>query len=285
LWTTDRKEVMVMETYHKINAPFKRDMDGSVTGQKGKLMVGQWALPEFEYLADNSWEFTEKVDGTNIRINLRVTPDGDGGNILSSQYAGRTDNAVIPTPLLERLEAVFPTYPRWRRELSMPGYVERYSEVRSWMVGAGLENITLYGEGYGPKIQGGGKYVQADIEWNRKLDPVNPYRKPEHKFVLFDVKIGDFWLSRDNVNDIAEKLGIESVPVIGTGSLWNAIESVKSTPKNTGDRIVRSAYIKGGLKSEWGDFEAEGIVARPTVPLFNRRGERIITKIKGKDFK
>jgi hypothetical protein len=260
LWTTDRKEVMVMETYHKINAPFKRDMTGEITGQKGKLMVGQWALPEFEYLADNEWEYTEKVDGTNIRIGL----DTDETLRTRVLFGGRSNNAVIPEPLLDYLRNTF-TF-------------KRFDD-------AGLGgDITLFGEGYGPKIQGGGKYVQADIEWNRKLDPVNPYRKPEHRFVLFDVKIGDFWLSRDNVNDIADKLGIESVPVIGTGTLWDAIEIVKYGHSVPYGRIVDGDY-GGLLLSKWGEFEAEGIVARPTVPLFNRRGERIITKVKSVDFR
>ena len=39
-----------------------------------------------------------------------------------------------------------------------------------------------------------------------------------------------------------------------------------------------------GIKSTWGDFAAEGIVARPAVELKTRAGHRIITKIKSKDF-
>lgn len=39
-----------------------------------------------------------------------------------------------------------------------------------------------------------------------------------------------------------------------------------------------------GIKSQWGDFIAEGIVARPATELLTRNGERIITKIKHKDF-
>lgn len=39
-----------------------------------------------------------------------------------------------------------------------------------------------------------------------------------------------------------------------------------------------------GFKSQWGDFIAEGIVARPMTELKNRNGSRIITKIKHKDF-
>jgi hypothetical protein len=41
---------------------------------------------------------------------------------------------------------------------------------------------------------------------------------------------------------------------------------------------------RGSFKSQWGDFRAEGIVARPVVELRTRAGRRIITKIKQRDF-
>lgn len=227
-----------METYHKIQTLFKRHLDGP---KKGKMIRGEWTTPELEYLADNEWEFTEKVDGTNIRIGY----NSFGSNVL---FAGRTDNAVLPKPLLERLTEHF-TRERFASVFDNDG-----------------TNITLFGEGYGPKIQNGGNY-------GSKQD-----------FVLFDVKIGDFWLTRPNVDDIAKKLGIDSVPTIGYGTLHDAIDIVSS-----GITFTETGSIKrwgsGGLKSQWGNFEAEGIVARPSVPLFNRKGERIITKIKAVDFR
>jgi hypothetical protein len=245
-----------METYHKIQTLFKRDMDGSVTGKKGKMLESQWTTPELEYLAGNEWEFTEKVDGTNIRIGWEMC--------THPVFAGRSDNAVIPKPLLEYLYETFPAV------------------LFEDTLGVDLDSksipVILFGEGYGPKIQGGGKY------------------RDDVSFVLFDVKIGDFWLSRDNVNDIAYKLGIESVPVLGTGTLYQAINYVKyGTPYldeevETIERLMaedgKPNWLKGQhMKSQWGDFEAEGIVARPAVDLFNRKGERIITKIKAVDFK
>lgn len=229
-----------METYHKIQTLFKRDMDGSLTGQKGKMIEGAWTTPELEYLADNEWEFTEKVDGTNIRIGLHL--DGE-----TLQFKGRSDNAVIPAPLLRYLEEAFEP---------------------NLFYSAGLNgDIILFGEGYGPKIQGGGKY------------------RDDHSFVLFDVKIGPWWLSRDNVCDIADKLGIDFVPVIGRGTLYEGINMVKGHRMHL--RAGNRAMVKEGvgLQSIWGDFEAEGIVARPAVPMFDRKGERIITKIKAVDFK
>lgn len=235
-----------METYHKIQTLFKRDMDGSRTGHKGKMIRGEWTTPALEYLADNEWEFTEKIDGTNIRIGF--DHDGNHGHII---YGGRTDRAIIPKPLTTYLNDTFGTGlnpdPRWFNAFDGAGYV------------------TLYGEGYGAGIQNGGNYQQAQ------------------EFVLFDVNIGGFWLERHNVDDIADKLGIRSVPVLGYGTLNDAIDIV-----STGITFEPSGAVKrwgsGGLKSQWGNFEAEGIVARPKTPLFDRKGDRIITKIKGVDF-
>ncbi|MCP4131419.1 MAG: hypothetical protein GY754_10600, partial [bacterium] len=93
------------------------------------------------------------------------------------------------------------------------------------------------------------------------------YIKDGVSFILFDVKIVEYWLERHNVDDIAEKLQIQSVPVIGSGTVQEMIDVVKK-----------------GFNSIFGDFTAEGIVARPEVELFSRSGHRIITKIKHRDF-
>lgn len=203
-----------MGEYHKIQSIFKRD---PATKYK-TFLEGEYSEPVFEYLADNEWTFTEKVDGTNIRIYVT-------GDVIAQRVAGRTDRAQLPTPLLEWIDA------------------------RDWTV-PDLGEAVLYGEGYGPKIQSGGKYAG------------------EQRFVLFDVRVGDVWLRRESVEDIAAHLGIEVVPIIGRGTLADAIEMTRN-----------------GFASRWGAFEAEGIVARPTVELLDRRGQRVITKVKVRDFR
>lgn len=228
-----------MEKYPKIQSLFKRDLDGSRTGKKGRMIRGEWTTPELEYLAGNEWEFTEKTAGMNVRIGFHQ----DGGVV---SFGGRSDSATIPTPLLRYLE-------------------ETFTEERFENAGLG-DPLILFGEGYGPKIQGGDKY------------------RDDHSFVLFDVKIGGWWLARKDVDDIASKLGIDSVPAIGYGTLGDAIDIV-----STGITFEKSGGLKrwgrGTLYSQWGDFPAEGIVARPVVPVFDRKGQRIITKVKGVDFK
>ena len=214
-----------MKEYHKIQTVFKRD-------EKTKqIIVGDYSLPDFEYLKDNEWVFTEKVDGTNIRVMW------NGSSVV---FGGKTDNAQIPIKLLYALQELF------------EGTVKR-ELFKSVFSGTepGEVSVCLYGEGYGATIQkGGGNYLSGQ------------------SFVLFDVLINGMWLERENVEDIANKFGLKIVPIIGNGNLSQAIEMTRK-----------------GFSSQWGDFIAEGIVARPKVEMKTRRGDRIITKIKYRDFK
>ncbi len=204
-----------MTEYHKIQSIFRRDEETH------KFIEGEWSLPEFEYLRNNSWTFTEKIDGTNIRIMW------DGAQI---KVGGRTENAQIPTFLYDILGVIFD--------------VATLSTIFDCPA-------CLYGEGFGAKIQKGGKYISDSVS-----------------FILFDVQIGGWWLKRCDVEDIANKLHIETVPIVGIGDLSKAI-----------------GMIKNGLQSIWGDFLAEGMVLRPATELKDRAGRRIITKLKHKDFK
>ena len=204
-----------MREYHKIQTVFKRDPE---TNHK-TLLEGQYSRPEFEYLQNNKWVFTEKVDGTNIRV---------GWFDEKVIFGGRTNSAQLHIDLVQRLYDLFPA--------------EKFLEFGS--------DIILYGEGYGAGIQkGGGKYQ-------------------EHKdFVLFDVMIGEWWLQREDVEGIATCLDISVVPILAEGTLTEMVECAKV-----------------GIASTWGDFNAEGIVARPSTELVARNGQRLITKIKCKDF-
>jgi len=206
-----------MEEYHKINSVYKRNEDKS-------FIIGDWSNEYIEYLKDNIWEWTEKVNGTNIRVNWNK-------ECQEVSFDGKTDNADISAALVKRLMKLFPA--------------NKFEQFDS--------SISLFGEGYGEGIRGGGNYVKdTDIKVN---------------FVLFDVKIGDWWLRRKDVDDIAHKLNIISVPVVGHGTLLDAIDLVKT-----------------GLRSRWGDFYAEGLVMRPMSRLCTPDGKRIITKVKHTDF-
>lgn len=204
--------------YHKIQTVYMRDMES----RRKTLLPGRFSTPEFEYLKDNQWVWTEKVDGTNIRV---MVHDG------KVSFGGRPDNAQIPAPLVERLRCIFDPIQDNMRMIFPDGGC-------------------LYGEGFGAKIQkGGGNYGARQ------------------DFVLFDVRVGRWWLERNNVASVAMQLGLNIVPIVGHGTLAEMVE-----------------FVKAGIKSTWGDFLAEGVVARPCVELITRGGHRVITKLKSRDF-
>lgn len=204
--------------YHKINSVFMRDMSKSTK----PLIVGQYSCPEFEYLSSNDWTWSEKVDGTNIRL----TWDGKELHI-----GGRTDNAQIPVKLIDGIKAIG-------------------LEAKLTKVFPGIPDVFLYGEGYGAGIQkGGGDY------------------RDDNGFILFDAQIAGWWLSRENVKDVAGNLGLPSVPELFKGPIQLATE-----------------WCKSRCESKLRKSLPEGVVGRPLVELVSRKGGRIITKLKLRDF-
>jgi hypothetical protein len=212
-----------LKEYHKIYSPFVRATEGP---RRNKFIIGQWSKPEFEFLKDNLWIFTEKVDGTNIRIHW------DGHAVT---FGGRTDNAQIPSKLVDYLRNTF------QEELFEQAFGETVA--------------TLYGEGYGVGIQKGGGNYGANQE-----------------FILFDVRVGEWWLQRDSITEIGQKLGVNVVPIYCTATLTQMITRISAQPLMS----MFSGEDKG--------FQAEGVVGIPMVPMTSRSGERIIVKVKNADF-
>lgn len=206
-----------MKEYHKIETVFERDPDTKYR----TLKEGVFSNPEFEYLQYNEWIWTEKVNGTNIRVIWE-------NNEIS--FKGKTDSSQMSTKLFNRLTEIF----------TWANFMKLYQD----------QDMCLYGEGYGAKIEkGGGNYRQ------------------DQDFVLFDVKIDMWWLRRESVENIAQLLSLNVVPIIGSGNLNEMVDQAKS-----------------GFNSRWGNFLAEGIVARPKIEMRSRSDKRIITKIKTKDW-
>lgn len=212
-----------MKTYEKIETVFNRDIEGTK-----KLIIGDFRNETIEFLQNNEWEFTEKVDGTNVRVCW------DGHKV---SFVGRTERAELPKNLVDALNEIFGTSEA--EELFEQTY--------------GDKEVILFREGYGGKIQGCGHGYRPD-EW----------------FILFDVLVGDNYQSREWVEKTAQMFGIQVVPILFTGTIRDGIKFVCQHPKST---------------VSIDDIYMEGLVGRPKVELKDRRGNRVIVKIKWNDFK
>lgn len=182
----------------------------------------EFSCPEFEYLQHNDWIWTEKIDGTNVRVIFN-----EEGLF---EVRGRTDKAQLHKDLVANISQLF-----------LP------------LIGE-FTNMTFYGEGYGPGIQKGGHYAE------------------EKSFILFDIfKHGEegYYLPWADVDAVAAGRNIPRVPYYFTGSLILAWE-----------RVQRG--LTSVLSNE--DQFAEGLVGRPDAPIRGMRGERLIVKVKHRDY-
>lgn len=204
-----------MSEYHKIETLYERDL--------ATFKVKPGVFKNRTYTLLKEWEFTEKIDGTNIRIIWDVTT----GKLT---LGGKSDAAQLHADLVRYLHENVP--------------------VENMRAAFPETSVVLYGEGYGAGIQKGGDYSSTK------------------KFILFDVLAdGKWWLNWENTCDVAKKLHLDTVPYLGPMTLEEATEMVRA-----------------GFCSKIGTAKSEGIVGRPAETLFDKKGARLIVKLKTKDF-
>lgn len=204
-----------MSEYHKIETLYERDV--------ATFKVKPGVFRNRTYTLLKEWEFTEKIDGTNIRIMW----DAAAGELT---FGGKSDAAQLHTDLVR--------------------YLYESVQVESMRAAFPESSVVLYGEGYGAGIQKGGDYSLMK------------------KFILFDVLVdGKWWLNWGNTCDVASKLHLDTVPYLGAMTLEQATEMVRA-----------------GFCSKIGTAKSEGVVGRPAETLFDKKGSRLIVKLKTKDF-
>lgn len=216
--------------------------------------------PKIETLYNRDEKFKVKPDEVRLPefdlVNRwLITEKIDGTNIRvvwqddKITFGGRTDNAQIPAFLLATLQQMFTEDAMRGAFQSEEGEMPRY--------------IDLFGEGYGEKIQKVGSRYRSGTS-----------------FRLFDVWVDGWWLNWSNVKDVAKKLNIQTVPV-----LTHFGRLIKS-PEELEWHFESGKGHSQVTLDEDGDSEliAEGVVARTDPLLFDRKGHRIMWKLKFKDF-
>ena len=245
-------------TYQKINTIFMRDAKNVI------MPYEPFVEPEFEYLRGLKWRAEEKIDGTNMRIEVTkeevldytMDPSVLKGVKFNIRIAGKTDNAQIPKNLLKHMQEKY-TNEKILGALGLKEFipVSEWKSMYNWDDYSKIPTIyTIYGEGYGEGIQSGGWYIKGGNE-----------------FIVFDVKVNDIYLKTEARDEIATKLGAPIVPFKGYFTLDEAIDYVRNGFRSV---VAESPEVK----------MAEGLVLRTDLGLRNRMGDRLIVKIKYGDF-
>src|ERR1035441_10193144 len=119
--------------YHKIQGVYKRD-------GKGNFIIGNYSLDVFRYLAHLPWRWTEKIDGTNVRIG--IDPQVEQPVLDEEMYlpigdpiitiGGHHENSQMPVLLTAAINCLLDC-----------------DRIQSTLQGP----VVLYGEGYGGSLR------------------------------------------------------------------------------------------------------------------------------------
>ena len=269
-----------MKTYTKINTLYKRYSFDSKTCPnqkwlkfKNKIILGDFSNTEAEFLYDKPWEAYSKIDGTNSKIAFYPSTQ-------TIMIGGKTDNASSMHGQFEMLQEIADRIKPMLCEM-FPKECARFSPIKNKETnktqyfdinsGEAINNPTeaamykveleelpiyIYGEYFGEGIQKCGKQ----------------YIEKGNKFIVFDIDQQGWWIPKDMRDSICEKLGLETVPFLGVKTLAEIEEMVIHGFKTHYEGAANPNLVE------------EGIVARPTLPLMDSRGNRIIVKVKTCDY-
>lgn len=268
-----------METYTKINTMYKRYIfDASKCPNpkwakfKNKIILGEFSFKEAGYLLNCPWEAYSKIDGTNSKIAFFPST----GEI---RVEGKTEKAQSQHGQFEMLSHIahdiqlelvhmFPKEtarfaPVKNKETNKVQYYleaagDAMIEPKAGFCGVKLEEVPIYiyGEYFGSGIQKcGSRYIQNGND-----------------FLVFDIKQQGWWTPKDVRDAICKGLKLNTVPFLGVMTLKEIEDKVRAGFTTQFDRAADPTMLE------------EGIVARPTIPLCDGSGNRIIVKVKYCDY-
>ena len=228
-----------------------------------KIILGDFSNKEAEYLFDVKWEVTSKIDGTNSKIayypssgEIKVGGKSDTADSLHGQFEYLQAIADRIKPILAEM------YPKECARFSQvlddnkkPIYEDVDGNETKKIVTLAEEPIYIYGEYYGNGVQKGGSYI-----------------KDGNDFIVFDIRQQGWWIPSAMRHKICEKLGLKEVPSLGMMSLREAEKLVIDGFKTLLPNVSDPSLIE------------EGVVCRTPINLKASNGERIIVKIKHKDY-
>lgn len=120
----------------------------------------------------------------------------------------------------------------------------------------GHDEVKIHGEAYGGKCQG-----MRETYGN------------ELRFIGFDVKIGESWLTVPDMADVCEKLGVEVVPYRKVSTDLAVLDAERDRPSEVA--------VRRGITTP---RPREGVVLRPLQEFTTNNGNRVIVKHKSAAF-
>jgi len=201
----------------------------------------------------------EKIDGTNS--SLKINYDFNDG--INYRYFGRQheisnqpdykDNNYIRQTIDEVID--FAQIKDWyiKNFVQTPNPKDKEERTE-------FPEITIFAECYGYGIQ-----------------KQNYLSKGERDIRVFDIRIGNSWLSSDDRNKVCRELGLKVVPRLCVLNSFPTFEEAYD--------LLFKTYPKSVVAKENGnDMFLEGFVLKPKISLYTNNYRRILGKIKRSDY-
>jgi len=231
-----------MVKYPKIETIFKRDNNFRIT----PILNNSDTIKALKLIKDLIVE--EKIDGTNAC--LLITYNKYLG--ITYRYFSR-NNEIIDQDIMYIKETL--------------KKVLNFSKIEKWYIDNFIQNkeieegseVRIYGEVFGDKIQ-------------------KNYYTPKgiRDFRVFDIRIGNAWLSPSDRNNICQLIDLQTVPTImSVPYLLSYEEFYNALHRDFNKSIVAKKFDRDEL--------LEGYIIRPKISLYTNKG-RVIGKIKRTDF-
>lgn len=266
-----------MEVYTKIDTLYKRFRELNKCPNpkwkmwQNKIIMGCFSNDTVKYLKDCLWEGFSKIDGTNSKICFYPSTGkfavGGKTDKASSQHGQFEMLQEIGDRILPELVKMFPSESaKFAPVKGSDNKIEYWDKdlydvtepKNNDFFGVKLEEVPvyIYGEYYGQGIQKcGGRYGD------------------KNDFSVFDINAQGWWVPSDVRDAWCKGLGLKQVPFVGVDTITNFEQKVMKGFETLVPDVKDPSLIE------------EGIVCRPTVPLKDSRGNRIIVKIKYCDYK
>ena len=282
-----------MEIYTKINTLYARykNLGSDCPNPKwkkfqNKIIFGKFSDPTFKYLYNCLWEGYSKIDGTNSKIAFYPSTQ-------EICVEGKTEKAQSQHGQFEMLEKISE---RIKPQLCdmFPKESARFAPIKD---GNKIQFYNLYSESgkaedgavettikfdkedsisegglYGVQLEEVPIYIYGEYFGTGIQKCGSRYIQNGNDFLVFDIKQQGWWTPKDVRDALCKGLKLNTVPFLGVMTLKEIEDKVRAGFTTQFDRAADPTMLE------------EGIVARPTIPLCDGSGNRIIVKVKYCDY-
>lgn len=281
---------MKTQTYSKINTLYKRYINlkrialpnKAWLAFQNRIILGDYSDDFVGYIKDLPFDCFSKIDGTNAKI-VYLPSTGEcfcGGKTDDANIDGNGLKAYLDEVIARIKPQLAEMFPRESARF-IPEQDDRKQNIYTYLPFTDNLNDRIVDTTPNLSLKTGDLRVVEMVEvpvyiygefFGKKIGPGGNYDRDGHRFYVFDICQQGWYVPVEILREYTLKLGLTLVPYLGRMTIPEA------------EQMVMKGFKTHVPDASNPDYPEEGIVLRPTVPIKDPRGNRIIVKVKSKDY-